>query len=308
MLHHIVRIGSTIYCGGGFTGHIDMGNIHIERQVFQYSPEQDTWSLLPFCPTLQFSLTKMEGKLVTVGGRKIDQPTPIEDVYIFQTESQKWEKSLPPLATARFFPTAFNYESALVVSGGYTHWDTDIYLSTRTATVEVFLRKTFRWYCAEPLPDPHSSMSSTIIGDTCYLIGGVKSGGSESRQVYCTSITNLISPNYLETGKTEQASPSPHSIWQVLPECPLHYSTAAELRGCLVTIGGRTPGSAMSSTAVYRYSPRGKSWERLSSKSLPVERAAAAATKLEWGEIIFVGGEDRPRKPTNSVFISSLEQ
>ena len=144
------------------------------------------------------------------------------------------------------------------------------------------------WLSMSPLPRLHHHDITTIV--------------------YCTSITKLISPNYLETGKTEQASPSPHSIWQALPECPLHYSTAAELRGCLVTIGGRTPGSAMSSTAVYRYSPRGKSWERLSSKSLPVERAAAAATKLEWGEIIFVGGEDRPRKPTNSVFISSLEQ
>jgi len=252
----------------------------------------------------------MEGKLVTVGGiESLNSLFPSKTFMYFKLIPKNGRNPSHHLPQHDFFPTVFNYESALVVSGSYTHWDMDLYLSTCTDTVKVFLSNTSRWYnCAEPLPDPHSSMSSTIIGDTCYLIGGVKSGGSASRQVYCTSITNLISPNYLETGKTEQASPSPHSIWQALPECPLHYSTAAELRGCLVTIGGRTPGSAMSSTAVYRYSPRGKSWERLSSKSLPVERAAAAATKLEWGEIIFVGGEDRPRKPTNSVFISSLEQ
>ena len=238
-LHHIVKIGSTMYCGGGFTGHIDMGNIDIERQVFQYDPQQGTWSLLSTSPTLQFSLTQLDGKLVTVEGRKLDQPIPINDVYVFQTESKKWEKSIPPLATARFFSTAFNYKSTLVVSGGYTHWDTDIYQSTCTNAVEVFQSKTSQWYHTEPLPDPHNSMSGTIIDDTC--IGGVKSGGGASRQVYCTSVTNLISSNPPETGKTAQASTSPHSIWQVLPECPLYYSTAAELGGCLLAIGGQIP-------------------------------------------------------------------
>ena len=91
--HHIVRIGSTIYCGGGYTGNIDTA-----RLVFQYNPKQDTWSQLPICPTVYFGLTQMDGKLVTVGGRRIDQIIPINDVYVFQ-DSETWENSIiPPLS------------------------------------------------------------------------------------------------------------------------------------------------------------------------------------------------------------------
>ena len=244
-----MRIGSTIYCGGGYTGNIDT-----ERQVFQYNPQKDTWSQLPICPTRYFGLTQLDGKLVTVGGSRIDQPIPINDVYVFQ-DSETWENSvIPPLPTARFYPTAFNYKSTIVVSGGVTHWHTDSELRTRTNTVEVFQTKTCQWYYAEPLPVAHSDMSCAIVNDSCYLIGGNKLG-APSRQAYCTSVSNLISralpPDHPETSSTPQASPSPPT-WQVLPKCPLYYSTAAELGGCLLAIGGRDRSNSPSS-AVHTY-------------------------------------------------------
>ena len=301
--HHIVRIGSTIYCGGGYTGSSDTA-----RQVFQYNPKQDTWSQLPICPTLQFGLTQLDGQLVTVGGRRIDKIIPISDVYIFQ-ESETWENSIiPPLPTARFYPTAFNYKSTLIVSGGYTHWHTDSKLTTYTSAVEVFQTKTYQWYCAEPLPVAHDSMSCAIVDDTCYLIGGGKLGAA-SRQAYCTSVSNLISRalphDHPETSSTPQASPSPPT-WQVLPECPLDYSTAAELGGCLLAIGGRDD-SGSPSSAVHMYSPSTNSWVRISSGDLPVPRYFPAATLLEGGEVIFVGGNiklDSP--PTKTVFIGTV--
>ena len=159
--HHIVRIGSTIYCGGGYTG----GSIDEARKVFQYNPKQGTWSQLPICPTRQFGLTQLDGKLVTVGGSRIDQITPINDVYIFK-KSKMWEKAIPSLPTARMYPTTFNYKSTLVASGGITHWETDVKHRTRTNAVEVFKTKTRQWYRAEPLPVAHSSMSCAIVNDT----------------------------------------------------------------------------------------------------------------------------------------------
>ena len=237
--HNIVRIGSTIYCGGG----VSQGSIDNDRLVFQYDPKQDTWSQLPICPTYYFGLTQLDGKLVTVGGECHDQTDiPINDVYIFQ-ESETWENSIiPPLPTARMYPTAVNYKSTIVVSGGVTFWHTDSKLRTRTSAVEVFQTKTFQWHHAEPLPVGHSGpgMSCVIASDTCFLIGGTKSGAA-SRHAYCTSVSNLISralpPDHPETSSTPQASPSPPT-WQVLPECPLYYFTAAELGGCLLAIEG----------------------------------------------------------------------
>ena len=304
--HHIVRIGSTIYCGGGFTG----GSIDEARKVFQYNPKQDTWSQLPICTTIHFGLTQLDGKLVTVGGSKLDQPTCVNDVYIFQ-ESETWENSIiPPLPTARSHTTTFNYKSTIAVSGGTTHWDTDYKLRTYTDAVEVFQTKTYQWYRAELLPVVHSVMSCAIVNDTCYLIGGTNSDGA-SRQAYCTSVSNLISralpPDHPETSSTPQASPSPPT-WEVLPECPLKYSTAAELGGCLLAIGGKDD-SDYPSSAVHMYSPSTNSWVRISSGDLPVPRDYAAATQLEGGEVIFVGGCIKQNSPTTkTVFVVSIEQ
>ena len=310
--HHIVRIGSTIYCGGGYTGSVDTS-----RLMFQYNPKQDTWSQLPICPTLHFGLTQLDGKLVTVGGRRIDQPTRINEVYIFQ-ESETWENTIiPPMPTARSHTTAVNYRSTIVVSGGLTHWHNDSKLRTYTTAVEVFQTKTYQWHHAKPLPVAHSRMSCAVVDGTFYLIGGDKSGGYASRQAYCTSVSNLISgalpPDHPETSSTPQASPSPPT-WQVLPECPLYYSTAAELGGCLLAIGGKDDSNSPSS-AVHMYSPSTNSWVRISSGDLPVPRYFAAATQLEGGEVIFVGGNiklNSPTKklgsPTKTVFIVSTEQ
>ena len=301
--HHIVRIGTTIYCGGGYTDSVDTA-----RLVFQYNPKQDTWSQLPICPTRQFGLTQLDGKLVTVGGSRIDQIIPINDVYVLQ-ESETWENSIiPPLPTGRFYPTAVNYRSTLVVSGGLTHWHKDRKLKTYTTAVEVFQTKTYQWHHVKPLPVPHSIMSCAIVDGTFYLIGGTKSDGYASRHAYCTSVSNLISrslpPDHPETSSTPQASPSPPT-WQVLPECPLKYSAAAELGGCLLAIGGKDDSHSPSS-AVHMYSPSTNSWVRIFSGDLPVPRFLAPATQLEGGEVIFVGGNIKLGTPTKTVRIGSV--
>ena len=181
-----------------------------------------------------------------------------------------WEKSIPSLPTARMYPTTFNYKSTLVASGGITQWQTDYKLRTRTSAVEVFQTKTYQWYCVEPLPVEHSVMSCAIVNNMCYLIGGTKANSVPSRQAYCTSVSNLISQtlprNHLKTSSTPQATPSPPT-WQVLPECPLSYSTAAELGGGLLAIGGRDDRN-FPSPAVHMYSPRTNSWVRISSGDL----------------------------------------
>ena len=298
--HQMVRIGNKVYCGGGYTGYVNTS-----RQVFRYDPEQDKWSPLPICPTRLFGLTQLDGKLVTVGGKGLGNFT-VSDVYVFE-DSQTWEKSIPSLPTARFYPTAFVYNSVLVVSGGITHW-VDAVKSTRTAAVEVFQSKSSQWYCAQPLPFAHNSMSPAIINDTCYLIGGSSTGHDSLNQAYYISIPSLIETAVPaeETSTTCQAFPSPPT-WQVLPRCPFSHASSAELGGCLLAIGG-TDDSDVPSSAVHVYSPSTSSWVRISSGDLPVPRWGAAATQLDTGEVIFVGGEVSERKPTTTIFVASIEQ
>ena len=162
---------------------------------------------------------------------------------------------------------------------------------------------------SRPLPVAHSGMSCVIVNCQCYLIGG-NIVDAPSRHTYCTSVSNLISralpPDHPEASSTAQASPSPPT-WQVLPQCLLNYFTAAELGGCLLAIGG-WDGSGSPSSAVHMYSPSTNSWVRISSGDLPVPRFFAAATQLEGGEGIFVGGYIKQTSPTKTVFIVSIEQ
>ena len=136
-----------------------------------------TWSQLPICPTTYFGLTQLDRKVVVaVGGKHHDQTDiSINDVYIFQDSETQENSIIPPLLTACLYPTAVND------SGSITDWHTDNKFSTYTTAVEVFQTKTFQWHHTEPLPVGHSVMSCVIVSDTCYLIGGTKSG-TASRQ------------------------------------------------------------------------------------------------------------------------------
>ena len=170
--------------------------------------------------------------------------------------------------------TCTQKHSTLVISGGITHWTTDVKLRTHTSAVEVFQTNqcTALSLCQLNTVACHVPLLIICVGET-------KANGVPSRQAHCTSISNLITralpANHIKTSSTLQASPSPPT-WQVLPECPLSYSTAAELGGGLLAIGGMDDSDSPSS-AVHMYSPQDKwcstnSLVRISSGGLPVPR------------------------------------
>ncbi len=295
---NVVRINNDIYAGGG----------HSKTHAYvlsRYSPAEDTWSILPMCPTQQYGLTQLEGKPVLVGGVKTGA-TPTNDVYTLE-ESQEWRNTLPPLPTARFYPTVFCYQSFLIACGGITSY-TDSNNCTRTSAVEVFSSNTSQWYKAEPLPTALSSMSYTIINDTCYLIGGATTGGI-TYQAFCASLPSLIQQ---ATAQADPQSPTassspPSAIWRQLPNCPCYGSTAAGLWGCLLAIAGQLPGSTDGSTLVHLYSPSTNSWVRVSNADIPEPRYWGTTTQLANGDIILMGGRVRHGELCNTVFVGSIE-
>ena len=294
--HHIVRIGNNIYCGGGFTG-----KVSTDRLVYKYDCKNNKWSELPICPSLHFGLTQLDGKLVTVGGRDIDALTPIKDVYIFEEDSQTWKNSDIPLSEARCSPCVFSYKSqksVLVVSGGIVSWKFDYEHPGRTNSVEVFQNS--QWHKSESLPFALSSMSCAVINDTCYIIGGKKQGGLPNRQVCFVSIPSLIPTDHPESS-SEASTPSP--IWEHR-NCPLFSSTAAEQGGNLLAIGGKN-NSNRPSSAVHKYLPSTSSWETIANGALPKPKFKAAAISLEGGDIIIVGGKDKPGSMDKTVYIGS---
>ena len=288
--HSVVRIGDTICCGGGFTGN----NINTARQVFQYDPKEDKWTApFPLCPTIYFGLTHLEGRLVAVGGKEWNAPldTPINHVYTLKG-SQGWT-FLPPMPTARIFPTVFTFNAHIISCGGIIS-RTDRHNYTCTNAVEIFSSDTSQWFTAQPLPMPIHLLSPTIIGDTCHLIGGLKS--ERGRSFPCDISVTASLP----------LSCTQSTVWKNIHPCPLAGSAAVELDGQLVAVGGTTQERAH--TSVHVYIPSSDSWRELADSDLSLPLYRSEATQLSAEQLIVVGGRggDETRTITKYVFIGSL--
>ena len=290
---HLVKIRNNIYCGGGTTGKVDTA-----RLVCKYDPTADTWSPLPPCPTYNHGLSELDNALVTVGGIMHNAPgfIPTNSVYKFQDPN--WV-TLPPMPTARFDLSAFTYKTHLIACGGVTSCTgvTSITQYTCTTTVEMLNSETGQWSTLAPLPVALYRMSTAISNGRCYSIGG----SSEYKD-----LTACSAPLPLLIESASQPSPS-SAVWEVLPNCPLYGSTAAELGGCVLALGGQKLGSNDSSTDVYLYSRNSKSWRRTTAVNLPIASYSATSASLAGDSIVVVGGLDKPESHLNTVFIATFE-
>ena len=302
--HHMVRIGNIIYCGGGYGNH----TINMSRVVFQYDPEMDQWTEpFPPCPTIHYGLTHLEGRLVAVGGRAYDAPpsTYTNRVYVLEG-FQEWRESLPPMPTARGFPSVFSHKSHIISCGGITHW-TGANNYTCTTAVEIFSHEASQWLRAEPLPVACQSMSSITIKDTCYLIAGstLVDGMSHIDETAITaSLSELISTS-LPAHSSAPPSPTP-VVWRYIHSCPHAVSTAAEFGGNLVALGGKSEGEFRAS--LHMYIPSTDSWQKLVGSDLPKGLSLAVAAQLATGEVMVVGGKSNVEKKSvnKCVFIGTI--
>ena len=292
------HLTNTTCCGGGETGSLEG-----DRQVFQYNNERNEWSALPPCPTYGYVLVELSGKLISVGGNEHDNPRiPTNSVYVL--EDLQWRKTMPPLATARFRASAFTYASHAVVCGGVISW-TNRKRFTCTSTVEVYSSDTNQWIMSSPLPFALSRMSTTVVNDMCYIIGGQNQEGVSNATV-CASLPVLTRSAEGHQASTSQPSPL-SAVWKVLPDCPLFTSAAAQLGGCVLALGGMSPNDPINgSTDVHLYSPTSNCWRRVTGAKLPIASYHATTTTLPSGDIMLIGGLENPGRYLNTVYIASI--
>ena len=172
--------------------------------------------------------------------------------------------------------------SALIVAAGGNIADVEC------ATVEVYSNSSSQWHTADPLPSPCSLMSSVIIDNTCYLIGGVRSNVPVK---YCFS-ASIVSP------MEARIQPRIH-----LPLNPLSRSTVVSLKGTMLTVGGRVKDTT-ESTAVYAF--LNDEWIQLAYGDLPAPRSYCAAASLSPDHVIVIGGWADSRNKSNAVWIGEL--
>ena len=289
---HLVKIRSNIYCGGGATG-----DVYTDRLVFKFETATDAWSRLPPCPTRRHGLSELDSALVSVGGIKHNAPpgTPTSSVYKFQDPN--WITYLPPMPTARFDLSAFTHKTHLIACGGVTSW-TSVKQYTCITTVEMLNSETGQWSTLAPLPFTLRNMSITISNRRCYLVGG-QDHESIDRTACSAPLPLLI--------ESASQPSTPSAVWEVLPNCPLYGSTAAELRGCVLALGGKTQGVS-SCTDVYVYSRKSKSWKQSTAVNLPIASHFATSATLAGDNIVVVGGLENPNSYLNTVFFATFEK
>ena len=291
-----VAINGQIYIGGGTTDRDATRGL-----VFRYNPVVDRWITLPPAPMHHFGVGHLLGKLVLVGGIVTSSDRYSADVHTFDEEYQLWVKSIPPMAIPRVSAAVISDSSVLTVCGGVA--EDRVVL----ASVEAYDSTTSQWSVAAPLPLPRCRLSSALIGNTCFLVGGCKSPDDHcgaKHSVLSASISSILEQD------TRAAESVP--VWRVLAKIPHYHSTAATLGGCLLAVGGKskddlTKGKAKDS--VHAYSPLNSCWLHIGDLPLPVCWCTTAS--LPTGQLLVIGGDEKIRdgRPTNcaAVFKGSIQ-
>ena len=173
-----IVLGEKVYVGAGIS------TTSLNEVVMVYNIANDHWSLLPEYFYYWFGMTSVDDKLVLVGGVVVGSQNRTNHLFTWNEELNCWTHTLPSMPTARSGPTVATYKNRwIMVAGGF-----DLH-NAYHSTVEILDTVTDYWYRATPLPDRQYKMSSVIIGNMWYLLGGYIS--IQSTQCFCVCIDDL---------------------------------------------------------------------------------------------------------------------
>ena len=258
--------------------------------VYCYDPSQDNWTTLPPLPVRWFGLGQVNGKLVSVGGRKKSDGRATNEVYTYDERSRKWKQTIPLMPKTKHSPAVLSLQSALVVAGGVTS------ITEHTDTVEIFKADTSQWYKTDRLPTPCYDISPVIIGNTCYALGGHRDL-SRSNQTLYALVDDLLRNAVPANQTTHSGSTDTLSAWKILANTPMYAPAAAALAGNLLAIGGdETSSGGADKKEVYMFSPSTNLWIYIS--DLPEPRSTTAVAVLSSTEILVIGGRSGSRVST----------
>ena len=182
------------------------------------------------------------------------------------------------MPTPRHSPAVATHDKRLVVAGG------KVYGGDRLATVEVLDTTSRQWLSTSPLPVKCSLMTSAIVNQELYLLGGT-----------LTTDTLVVSLPEITRSSVNSATTNRSAQWRKLPAPPLESSAAISVQGSVVAIGGHHGNDR--STAIHVYQPATNNWKKVG--DLPSPRDCCTSTLLPSGEILVAGGVDSNGKRTS---------
>ena len=276
----VVVIGSQVYIGG-----------ENARAVMVYDIYDDEMNELPPLDYMYYGMTAHNSQLVVVGGMHHSTYKNTNKLSVWDTEHSVWTHPYPPMTIPSRESSVISYDRFIIVVGGRGEDGKHL------ARVQVLDTTNRQWYQTTPLPEPCVDLTSCVIGNMVYLLGGwIRDFGTPDKHVFSVSLDKLISN---AVSPSTGATPSP---WSTLEDLPVKLSTALALQGSLLAVGGR------GSSAIHAYQPSSKSWVKVG--DLPREQRMCGCAILPNGELLVAGGEYKEKGkcfPSNRVDIATIE-
>lgn len=307
-----VTVKDTVYFGSG-TSTLGEAPNDSPHRILKYLSQQDCWTPLTDCPVVGFGMGCYLGELVLVGGayelqddNSSSQFALTGDVHLLDDTRQVWRKSLPPMLKPRMLPTVVGHGQVLVALGGIVLETPHDYC---LSSVEVFDMETGQWYRGEHLPLACIGMTSAVIGDMCYLLGGFTDTDFDHPTVQTISgslvelAQDAVGKHSLVNGSLDDHS---SQIWTRVLDAPRYSATAASLGNCLLALGGSDERLEHKSGALHVFSPLTKAWIRM--EDIPVSCFSCAVAKLSVGELLIIGGMGHDEEDAlRSVYKAKIE-
>ena len=259
--------------------------------VMAYDISTGKWTTLPPYKARDFAMTAINNQLVLVGGIELGTDE-INDLYtrgltkvlgVWDADKRQWTHPYPEMHAARAGCSVTVYNEWLVVAGGKSNgkcWDL-------LSSVEVMDIEREQWYAGPPMPESWDGMKTSVVGDTCYYMGGYTLGYpgathiAYSRNAYAVSLPGLVS-QLKSKDYTEE-------IWKELPKLQTTSSTPLSIGGSLLVVGGKNK-YREAVTAIHLYQPDTGEW--VEAEYLPMSRFGCTCALLnpDRGEVLVAGG------------------
>ncbi len=267
-----VVISDTVYVGGRFADN-DRDRCTVMKL------KHDQWTKLPEYTAWRFAMTSLANQLVLVGGHNPINNKRSNQLAVFK--SGEWTHPYPPMNIARHSSTAVSFNNHIIVAGGCDD-------KGRISSVEVLDVASRRWYIAQSLPHPRSSLKSTLIGNTLYLMGGLDHT-RPTKTVHHVDLNELIA-------KALSNLDTP-TLWQTIEDTPLEFSAPLSIGRSLLAVGGWDD-RGYTSSWIHLYQPDTRRWVKVG--DLPTARYSCTCSVLPSGEVIVAGG-------FNGLFIDTVD-
>ena len=272
--HTAVWLNGLVYVGGG----IEAG-VGASYTINCYDPFKNSWSSTVNTPYCRFAMTKLNNKLLIVGG--VDKSYKATNKILTIDDDQL--KNYTKMTIARSTAAAAGHQGMLIITGGMDD------KGKKLSSTELFDSTIGQWYTCSNLPQPHYWLQSVIVDNILYLLGGVNKDNNDSPAVFTAPLENV----------------SKHQLkWNTHQDTPCCMSASVSVNGTQLLIVGGNKGFTCT-TDVYKLNKVSHSWEVIG--HIPSAKTLLAAVSIADNRVIVIGGRNDKFEYTNTVWIGSCE-